>query len=106
MSNVVYTFRRKLLDYGGPIPGSCVVVVVDVVVVVVTAMVVVVVGAAVVVVTAMVVVVGAAVVVVGAAVVVVTAVVEGCNVLKAGMIMLQYPQLGCKHWMHTEPVQL
>jgi hypothetical protein len=39
-------------------------------------------------------------------VVVVAAAVEGCNVLRAGMIMMQYPHLGCKHWLRTEPVQL
>ena len=98
MSSVVYTFRRKLLDYGSPIPGSSVVVVVvDVVVDVV-------VGAAVVVVVA------AAVVVVAAAVVVVAAAVEGCNVLRAGMIMMQYPHLGYKSLIHSildnESVQL
>ena len=62
------------------------------------------------------VVVGAAVVVVvvdvvvGAAVVVVAAAVEGCNVLRAGMIMMQYPHLGCKSLMYSildnETVQL
>ena len=60
-----------------------------------------------VVVVVVVVVVGAAVVVVvAAAVVVVAAAVEGCNVLRAGMIMMQYPHLGCICRVDTEPVQL
>jgi hypothetical protein len=105
LSSVVYTFRRKLLDYGSPIPGSSVVVVVvDVVVDVVVG------AAVVVVVAAAVVVVAAAVVVVAAAVVVVAAAVEGCNVLRAGMIMMQYPHLGYKSLIHSildnESVQL
>ena len=59
---------------------------------------------------AVVVVVAAAVVVVAAAVVVVAAAVEGCNVLRAGMIMMQYPHLGYKSLIHSildnESVQL